>query len=247
MTKQDFFDLFPPNAKSAVIVLSGGMDSTTAMRLCVEKFSAENVHALSFYYKQRQSIELALARESTKKLGVKHKLINMEFYGDICKGFTANVDRNIQMPTMADVLGDPSPTTYVPNRNMIMLSICAAYAETNKLDLVVIGLQVHDVYSYYDTSPSFILKLNDALAENRKHKVQIFAPFNKVNKTEELKLLLELDGNVDILKHTIGCYDPDDIGRSCGICPACSQRIKAFQNVNIKDPIRYSKEIEWAT
>ena len=110
-----------PETKGVVLILSGGMDSTIAMRICVEKYGAENVKALSFFYGQRQRLELERAKESTSLLGVKHKILDLSILGEIGQGFSANVDTGIQMPIIKDVLGDPSPKTEVPNRNMILI------------------------------------------------------------------------------------------------------------------------------
>jgi 7-cyano-7-deazaguanine synthase len=222
-----------------VVILSGGMDSTILMRLCVEKFGADSVHAITFFYGQRQDIEIAKAAESTKLLGVKHQIVDLAFFGRLAQGFSANVDHSIEMPTIQDVLGDPAPKTYLPNRNMILMSIAAAYAEVCGFDEVYIGLQCHDMYSYHDTTERFLDKINDVLNENRKHKVTIQAPFIHSSKTEELNLLLEVDGNLNLLEHTLTCYDPDKEGRSCGKCPSCAERLKAFENIGRKDVIEY--------
>lgn len=228
-----------PDVDSVVIILSGGMDSTIAMRLCVEKYGPNNVKALTFNYGQKQKIEIEKAKESTALLNVEHKVIDALFLNDISIGFSANVDPNINMPTIKEVLGDPTPKTYVPNRNMILLSIAAAYAETKNINTVICGLQTTDSYSYHDTTPEFIDKINNVLNENRKIKIKICAPFNNITKTRELELLNEIDGNFDLLKHSITCYNPNKEGKSCGNCPSCSERIKAFINLNAKDPIEY--------
>ena len=100
-----------PDVKGCVVILSGGMDSTIAMRLAVEKYGSKNVSALTFNYGQKQSKEISMASVSTTMLGVEHKVIDASFLGDISKGFSANVDKDIAMPTIKDVLGDPRPKT----------------------------------------------------------------------------------------------------------------------------------------
>lgn len=228
-----------PEVSGCLVVASGGLDSTIAMRLAVEKYGKDNVHAITFHYGQIYDVEVFHARFSTKLLGVKHEIVDLSFLGRMCQGVCANVDRSVPMPTILDVLGDPAPTTYVPNRNMIMLSVAASYAEVHNLPLILIGLQVHDIYNYHDATEHFIQLINGVLAENRKNKISIFAPFVNFSKTEEIQFLLKLDGNVDLLEHTISCYNPDSENRSCKVCPACAQRLKAFQNLDIKDPIEY--------
>lgn len=169
----------------------------------------------------------------------------MSILGDISQGFSANVDRNIQMPTIKQVLGDPRPKTYVPNRNMILMSFAAAFAETKNIESVIMGLQVHDEYGYHDTTQKFVDKINSALSDNRIIKIKIVAPFSHLSKTDELKLLLELDNSVDLLNHTLTCYNPDEHGHACGKCPSCAERIQAFINVGVRDPAIYQVKINW--
>lgn len=230
-----------PETNGCVIILSGGMDSTIAMRLAVEKYGASNVSALTFNYGQKQAIEIEKAKESTKLLEVTHKIVDAAMLGDIAQGFSANVDKNIDMPTIQEVLGDPRPKTYVPNRNMILLSIAAAYAETRNVDTIICGLQIHDQYGYWDTTQNFVEKMNEVLNENRNQRIKIIAPFSDLNKVEELNLLQELDGNLNLLKHTLTCYNPDSEGKSCGKCPSCSERKGAFKKLGLIDPISYQE------
>ena len=232
----------PPDR--SVVILSGGMDSTIAMRLCVERLGPDKVKALSFNYGQRQVIELERAAASTKLLGVEHEIVDLNFISRFGKGFSANIDPSMEMPTIQDVLGDPQPKTYVPNRNMIMLSIAAAYAETHNCKFIVTGLQVHDTYGYWDTTQGFVDSMNSVLSQNRHNKIRIVAPFVDISKTKELKILNVLDGNYDLLQHTITCYNPKD-GISCGQCPSCAERIGAFISVGGIDPIPYAIDIDW--
>ena len=234
-----------PETKGCVVILSGGMDSTITMRLAVEKYGKENVSALTFYYGQKQRREIEMAKISTNMLGVKHRVIDASFLGDISKGFSANVDTDMEMPTIKDVLGDPRPKTYVPNRNMILMSIAAAYAETQNVDTILCGLQVHDEYSYWDTTQRWVDKVNNLLSENRIIKIKLIAPFSKLSKFDELNILIELDNNLGLTLFTLTCYNPNADGDSCGECPSCSERIANFAKVGFKDTVPYSKEIPW--
>ncbi len=230
--------------KGVVHVLSGGLDSTIVMRL-LKHDGFDPIYAISFDYGQKQSKEIQLAAVSCKNLDVPHEVISIPFLNKISQGFSANVDTNIQMPTIKEVLGDPQPKTYVPNRNMILMSIASAYAETKGCNYVSMGLQLHDSYGYHDTTQQFVDCINSALAQNRKHQIEIIAPFANLSKTDELKKLLEVDGNIDLAKNTLTCYNPDNEGRSCGKCPSCAERIQAFKNIGIKDPVEYSVNIKW--
>ena len=234
-----------PDTKGVVVILSGGMDSTITMRLAVEKYGKENVSALTFFYGQKQQREIEMAKMSTNMLGVKHKVIDASFLGDISKGFSANVDTDIEMPTIKDVLGDPRPKTYVPNRNMILMSIAAAFAETQNVDTILCGLQVHDEYGYHDTTQRWVDKVNDLLSENRIIKIKLVAPFSKLSKYDELNILRELDGSLNLTLFTLTCYNPNMQGDSCGHCPSCSERIANFAKVGEKDPVPYSVPLDW--
>lgn len=234
-----------PDSSGAVVVLSGGMDSTIALRLAVEKYGNQNVKAISYFYQQKQSYELELAKITCSILKVEHKLIDISFLGDIVRNVSANIVDGKPMPTIRDILGDPTPPTMVPNRNAILLMIAVSYAESNKIGTLITGLQAQDQYSYWDTTPSFVSKMNGVLSEMRQNKVQIIAPFNSSNKAEEIQLLLELDSNVDLLKNTLTCYNPTEDHTSCGKCPSCAERIANFMKVGIKDPLKYSIDIPW--
>ena len=244
MTLSDALALLP-DVKGCVVILSGGMDSTIAMRLAVEKYGKDNVSALTFYYGQKQKREIDMAKMSTNLLGVKHKVVDASFLGEISKGFSANVDTDMEMPTIKDVLGDPRPKTYVPNRNMILMSIAAAFAETQNVDTVVCGLQVHDEYGYHDTTQRWVDKVNDLLSENRIIKIKLTAPFSQLSKYDELQILQELDGNLMLTAFTMTCYNPNDQHQSCGLCPSCSERIANFAKIGCNDTVEYSIVIPW--
>lgn len=235
-----------PETKGAVVILSGGMDSTIAMRLVVEKYGIHDVAALSFRYGQRQSYELECAKRSTMRLRVRHEIAEIPFLQYCAMGVSANVDKSIQMPTVQDVLGDPTPKTYVPFRNLNFLAHAASYAEKTKFHSIICGVQSNDEYGFFDTTQRFIDKVNDVLSEHRTIRIKIIAPFSNLTKTDEIKLLLELDKNVDLLHDTITCYNPQwtitgtkRILLSCGTCPSCSERLKAFKNMNLTDPLPY--------
>lgn len=241
MNKTEILDLLPSDGEGAVVVLSGGLDSTVALRIAVERYGADKVTAISFHYGQRQMRELDCAAASCARLGVAHKQADLEFLKDINQGFSANVDAGMAMPSIKDVIGDPQPSTYVANRNMIMLSIAAALAETLGVNTVVCGLQANDNYNYHDTTPQWVDKFNDLLDENRKLAVKIVAPFVSMSKVEEIEAILELDGNLDLFATTLTCYNPDFLGKSCGVCPSCAERLAAFAKLGLVDPIHYAR------
>lgn len=240
-----------PDATGAVVALSGGLDSTTSLRLAVEKYGAQNVAAISFNYGQKQAIELSLANETCTRLKVEHQVFNLDFLKQINIGFSANVDAAIEMPTIHDVLGDPQPVTYVSNRNMILVSIAASFAETRGFNVILAGFQSNDTYGYWDTTPIFVEKLNSVLNENRQASIQLICPFVDLNKKEEIEAVLELDSDLNLFRTTLTCYNPSTFipndGNasgsrrviSCGKCPSCSERLAAFKKLGLTDPVEY--------
>ena len=235
-----------PNTDKIISILSGGMDSSIMTIMLAKHYGAENVYPLSFDYNQKQLKEISLAQKLTKELGTaEHKILDLSILGDIVKPVCANISNtDIDMPTIKDVLGDPQPVTYVPFRNTILLTLAMSYAETIKINHIFTGLQVHDEYGYWDTTERFVKSLNDITVQNRTHRVTVEAPFLHLSKKEELEICIGLNA-VSMLRNTLTCYNPDDDGKSCGECPSCSERINAFIQMGIMDPIDYQIDIPW--
>ena len=234
----------PVTDKNVVSVLSGGLDSTIMTYVLAHNYGAERVFALSFDYGQKQKLELEMAAKTCAHLGIAHKVLDLSILGDIVKEVSANIGgSSVAMPTIKDVLGDPQPKTYVPFRNMILNSLAFSFAEANKASHVFTGLQVHDEYGYWDTTQKFVDSMNAVANQNRTHKVELLAPFSKLSKYDEIEISKELN-NVR-LDYTLTCYDPDLSGRSCGICPSCSERIQNFIKANVRDPIPYVHGVDW--
>lgn len=235
-----------PESTGAVVIMSGGMDSTIAARAAVERYGKDNVHALSFYYGQKQSVELEKAQQNSKTMGLaKHHLVDISFLGDMVRGVCANIVGGLAMPTIKDVLGDPAPPSEVPYRNAILLMVGASYAQANGLGVIVTGVQASDQYGYWDTTPAFISAMNGVISQNRAHKIKIHAPWQGVNKATEIAVLVEMEDNADLLKNTITCYDPTG-EVSCGKCPSCAERIANFAKAGLVDEIPYAIDIPWA-
>jgi 7-cyano-7-deazaguanine synthase len=234
----------PETTHNVVSVLSGGLDSTIMTYILVHKYGKERVFALSYNYGQKQKVELDMAAKTCEHLGIAHKILDLGILGEIVKNVSANIGgTDVAMPTIKDVLGDPQPKTYVPFRNMILNALAFSFAEANKASHVFTGLQVHDEYGYWDTTQKFVDCMNAVADQNRTHKVKLEAPFSLLSKYEEILIAQEL-GNVK-LEHTLTCYDPDADGKSCGVCPSCSERIQNFIRAGIPDPISYRVNIDW--
>jgi 7-cyano-7-deazaguanine synthase len=245
MNLSESLNRLPETDKKIVITHSGGLDSSTAVILAVEKYGASNVISVGFNYGQKQSVELERASALCKKIGVKRHVLDLSILGDIVRSVSANISgTDVAMPTIKDVLGNPQPPTYVPYRNMVLFSLTAAFAEANGASHIICGLQVHDEYSYWDTTQRFIDGINNIYGQNRSWPVTLVAPFSDLSKTQELEILKELN-KIDLLSDSLTCYNPNDKHESCGKCPSCAERIKAFMNMGMKDPISYSVNIPW--
>lgn len=226
----------------------GGLDSTILLHLLVHKYGGDNVFALTFDYNQKQSEEIERARRTCDRLGVNHRVLDVRFLGDIIAKVSSNTKASsIDVPTIKQVLGDAQPVTYVPFRNMILNSVAFSYAESNDCQFIFTGLQSIDGYNYWDTSAQFTDRMNAIAELNRKNQIKMLAPFVLMRKVDELDLVKELVGlGVEVrLEDTLTCYNPDGEGRSCGICPSCSERLAAFIKVKMVDPVEYQNPIEW--
>ena len=216
-----------------VAIVSGGMDSVTLLHFLV-KVKQRQPAVISFVYGQKHVKEVAFAHENASLLGgLDHFICDLSAMRDLFKT-SALVASNLSVPTIEEVRGDSQPITYVPNRNMIFLSLAAAYAESHGTNEVFYGAQRHDLYGYWDTTLEFLGQLNQVYRLNRKTPVQIEAPFITYSKADILRQGFEI--GVDYAK-TWSCYEGQSA--ACGICPTCAERLAAFQEVGVSDPIPY--------
>ena len=224
-----------------VVPISGGLDSTVILHKAIAK--KQEVHAVTFNYGQRHyAAEVKRAIATCSELSVKsHKVIDITFFRDIVTTSSLTNDE-IDVAKTRDVLGDPQTVNYVPNRNMMMLSICTAYAESLGADTVYHGSALVDSQAgYWDGSIEFINAINNVNALNRRDRVKIEAPLIKKSKREIIQDGVKL--GVDF-GSTWTCYNGGS--RACGECPACSSRIQGFMDAGYIDPIKYGRDIPWS-
>jgi 7-cyano-7-deazaguanine synthase len=221
------------------VSLSGGLDSSVLTTFLAKHLGPENVYAISFNYNQRHDIELTKAQKTVAKLGVSHKIIDINFLGDLVSGVSAMVKGDVATPTMEDIIGDPQPVTYVPFRNLILASLTMSYAESVGATGIAMGIQNIDAYSYWDTTPAFAEALQNITNLNRKHLIQILTPFVNYTKVEEI----ELGNEIEVaFEDTHTCYNPNEAGESCGVCPSCMERLAAFKKAGMVDPVPYQEK-----
>ena len=229
-----------------VVIFSGGADSTVILHHAIKNF--DKVYCLTYNYNQRHKLEIEKAINYTSDLGVgegqkieQHIVVDLSFYAKLADS-SALTNPNIDVPKMKDVIGEAQNKSHVPNRNMTMLSIAAAYAEAKGCETVLYGAAlVDDTSGHWDGTREFLERINSCLALNRLHKIQIEAPLIKMSKEEIFKYGIELGAD---FSKTLTCYNGEEV--ACGTCPACSSRIRGFLDTKkYKDPIPYAITIPW--
>ena len=227
--------------RKAVILSSGGIDSTTAMAMA--KREGYELYSLSFDYGQRHAVELEAAARTAAALGARQHLVIRIDLGKI--GGSALTDE-IAVPhgRSEEQLASGIPVTYVPARNTIFLSYALAWAEVLEAADIFIGVNAVDYSGYPDCRPEYIrafeamANLAIKAAVEGKLKISIRTPLIRMTKAEIIRTGTEL--GVDY-RLTHSCYDPDARGRACGDCDSCLLRKKGFREAGISDPTVYSR------
>ncbi len=225
--------------KRAVVLSSGGIDSTTAM--AIARLEGYEIYSLSFRYGQRHAVELEAARRVAKALGAEqHMVIDV----DLAKIGGSALTDDIQVPksrTEQDMLKE-IPVTYVPARNTIFLSYALALAEVIRATDIFIGVNAIDYSGYPDCRPEYIeafehmANLATKAGVEGKTQITIRAPLIHMTKAEIIQKGIELGIDYSI---TLSCYDPSPEGRACGQCDSCILRKKGFSKAGISDPTPY--------
>jgi len=226
----------PTGTRNAVVLLSGGLDSTTALAIAIHE--GYRAHTLSFRYGQRHTVELDAAARVTKALGAAQHIvadIDLRAFGG-----SALTDDALAVPhrTNADEMGDTIPVTYVPARNTIFLSFALAWAETLDASDIFIGVNALDYSGYPDCRPEYIAAY-EAMANlatkagvEGQQRLRIHTPLIRLTKAAIIQRGLEL--GVDFA-WTHSCYDPVD-DRACGSCDSCLLRQRGFAELGMIDP-----------
>ena len=222
-----------------VISLSGGLDSTVMAYSLVDKYGAENVLPITYFYGQKNDIEIKLASVTCEKLKIPYKCIDISFLGDLCKDVSSlSGSSTMSVPDATDVPKHTIPSTYIPYRNLIMLSVSMAYAESHGANAVYISSQLTDIH--WDSQINFVDALNEVSILNIDQPITVRAPFVNYSKTDEIKLGIKLGVPFE---DTWSCYDPQTEyllhpEKPCQVCTACVKRKEAFEKVGVIDPER---------
>ncbi|MEN8141450.1 MAG: 7-cyano-7-deazaguanine synthase QueC [Thermodesulfobacteriota bacterium] len=230
-------------SKRCVVLLSGGLDSSTVLAMAREQ--GYSCYCLSFAYGQRQAVELQRATAIAKELGAReHLILNLDLDKIGGSALTSDLevpkDRSPQAMTQQEI-----PITYVPGRNTIFLSHAAAWAEVLGAFAIFIGVNAVDYSGYPDCRPEYIkametlINLGTKAGQEQQRRFTIHTPLLQLRKGEIIARGLAL--GVDY-GQTLSCYDPSPAGLACGHCDACLLRRKGFSEAGIPDPTPYQEE-----
>ena len=215
--------------KKVVVIYYGGMDSFTVLNRALH--DGKEVYALTFDYGQRHVKEIEYASTVCKSLNVNHNVIDISAINQLLAGSSLTDD--IDIPE-GHYEAESMKSTVVPNRNMILLSLAVGYAVSVGASQVYYGAHSGDHAIYPDCRPEFVMKMNDVCKIANYESVEIFSPYLKETKsdilTDGLKMGLKYD-------NTWTCYNGRE--KACGQCGACQERLEAFKDNNVTDPLNY--------
>lgn len=223
---------------AAVVLLSGGLDSTTA--LAMARHAGFACHALTVRYGQLHTVEIDAARRVAAALGaVEHRVVELDLR-PLARSALTSPELTVPKDRPLDVIGAPGdvPDTYVPARNTVLLALALAWAETLGARDIFVGVNVLDASGYPDCRPEFI-RAFEALAQvaTRSGGFHVHAPLIAMTKAEIIRAGLALGVDYGL---THSCYDPAPDGGACGRCDACHLRKKGFAEAAVPDPTRYA-------
>lgn len=224
--------------KKAVVLLSGGLDSTTTMACAIN--DGYEVIALSVLYGQRHSKEIESAKKVAEHYHAKHIILDMDMSFLHSSALTSK-DLNVPSHNSADEVKADIPVTYVPARNITMLSLAAGLCESENGEAIYIGANSVDYSGYPDCRPEFFEAFQKVLNVGTKcgvegHPVKIMTPILSMSKAEIVKLATKLGAP---LQYTWSCYNGGE--KACGHCDSCLLRLKGFEEAGIKDPVEYEE------
>lgn len=223
----------------AVVLLSGGMDSTTVAAIALSR--GFDVHALTFRYGQRHKAEVEAARRVAERLGIRqHVVLDIDLRAFGGSALTGDID--VPKDTPIDEIGHRIPSTYVPARNTIFLAFALGWSEVLGASDIFLGANALDYSGYPDCRPEFIqsfqtmANLATRAGVEGGERLTIHTPLIALSKREIIEQGLTLGVDYGI---TRTCYDPSPDGAACGRCEACILRLRGFREAGIEDPAPY--------
>lgn len=232
------------SSRPAVVLLSGGLDSTTS--LAIAKDSGFEPYAMTFRYGQRHRVEIEAARRIAARMKVKdHVIVEIDLrqFG----GSALTADISVPKGRRPDEMGQGIPITYVPARNTIFLSFALAWSEVLNASDIFVGVNALDYSGYPDCRPEYVeafqkmANLATKAGVEGRQRLTIHTPLIKLTKAQIIQRGLDL--GVDY-SDTVSCYDPSTDAVACGACDSCTLRLKGFAERGIQDPGRYVPKVQ---
>ena len=224
----------PKVDSTALVLLSGGQDSTTCLAWAIDKFV--KVEAVAFDYGQRHRHEIEAAKQIATTAGIDLKVIPL---GGLCG--SALTDHTMEVSATGGM--DDLPTTFTPGRNAVFLSTACGYAATRDIRHIVTGICQTDYSGYPDCREDFREAMESAMSLALGREVYIHAPRMFIDKAETVRMAMQLDA-LHLVSMSLTCYDPQVAinggAYPCRACPACLIRLRGFNNAGIKDPAPYA-------
>jgi len=220
------------NCQSALVLHSGGQDSTTCLQWALQQFDA--VQVISFDYGQRHKAELEAAKTIATKAGVTHEVIALPILSELTDNALVNKGLKIEFNEGG------LPSTFVDGRNAVFLNVAAIYAKQRNIPNLVTGVCQTDYSGYPDCREAFVQSMEKTLQLAMEYPFKIHTPLMHLTKAETVKLMQDL-GGLELLQYTHTCYE--GTRPACGKCPACQLRLKGFEEAGVEDPIRYQLRV----
>ena len=218
--------------KIALVILSGGMDSTTL--LYKAKKEHKKVYAISFNYNQKHGKELLSASKTTDKLNIPHHIFDLSVLNQLAPSALTRLDWDVPEGHYAD---ENMKQTVVPNRNMVMISLATSFAISVKADVLYYGAHSGDHDIYPDCRKEFVSAMQESILLCDWHNLDLVAPFIDLDKGDIAILGKKLGVDYSL---TWTCYKGKE--SACGKCGSCVERLEAFEKAKTKDPLHYQKE-----
>jgi len=222
--------------RAAVVLFSGGLDSSTC--LAIARHDGFAPHGLAVRYGQRHQHEIIAAERIARALGTPLKVVSLDLRAIGGSALTGNIDVPKDAP-----IGDGIPVTYVPARNTVLLALALGYAETIDAQDLYIGVNAIDYSGYPDCRPAFVeafeklANVATAAAVEGRATYRVHAPLLRMTKSQIVQTGVRLGVPYEL---THSCYDPDPHGRACGRCDSCRLRAQGFRDAGVPDPTVYS-------
>ncbi len=217
--------------EKALVVLSGGQDSTTCLYWAIDRFGLDAVSTITFDYGQRHRIELECAQRVAEFAGVENVILPIDTFAALGGDALTDPDIDVEQDVDAET---GLPNTFVPGRNLVFLTFAAAYAWQRDIGHLVTGVAQTDYSGYPDCREGTITALQHSLRLGMESEITIHTPLMHLSKRETVELARDLDA-LPALAHTHTCYNGQR--PPCGVCPACELRAKGFAEAGIEDPL----------